>query len=131
MFNNIKMGTKLIGSFLIIVAILIAVAMVGYVNIKSIANRGDAMYKQNTAAIEEMGSINTSLEKMRADLYRYIEVPEERSATAQSINEQVGSINDTMQTYKSRDIGAEEKKIIADFDTAWPEMVRGMRDADE
>ena len=128
MFNNIKMGTKLIGSFLIIVAILIAVAMVGYVNIKSIANRGDAMYKQNTAAIEEMGSINTSLEKMRADLYRYIEVPEERSATAQSINEQVGSINDTMQTYKSRDIGAEEKKIIADFDTAWPEMVRGMRD---
>ena len=38
MFNNIKMGTKLIGSFLIIVAILIAVAMVGYVNIKSIAN---------------------------------------------------------------------------------------------
>ena len=128
MFNNIKMGTKLIGSFLIIVAILIAVAMVGYVNIKSIANRGDAMYKQNTAAIEEMGSINTSLEKMRADLYRYIEVPEERSATAQSINEQVGSINDTMQTYKSRDIGAEEKKIIADFDTAWPEMVRGMRE---
>ena len=128
MFNNIKMGTKLIGSFLIIVAILIAVAMVGYVNIKSIAKRGDAMYKQNTAAIEEMGSINTSLEKMRADLYRYIEVPAERSATAQSINEQVGSINDTMQTYKSRDIGAEEKKIIADFDTAWPEMVRGMRD---
>ena len=39
MFNNIKMGTKLIGSFLIIVAILIAVAMVGYINIKSIANR--------------------------------------------------------------------------------------------
>ena len=128
MFNNIKMGTKLIGSFLIIVAILIAVAMVGYVNIKSIAKRGDAMYKQNTAAIEEMGSINTSLEKMRGDLYRYIEVPAERSATAQSINEQVGSINDTMQTYKSRDIGAEEKKIIADFDAAWPEMVRGMRE---
>ena len=127
MFNNIKMGTKLIGSFLIIVAILIAVAMVGYVNIKSIANRGDAMYKQNTAAVEEMGSINTSLEKMRADLYRYIEVPEERSATAQSINEQVGSINDTMQTYKSRDIGTEEKKIIADFDAAWPEMVRAIK----
>ena len=113
---------------MVIVAILIAVAMVGYVNIKSIANRGDAMYKQNTAAIEEMGSINTSLEKMRADLYRYIEVPAERSATAQSINEQVSSINDTMQTYKSRDIGAEEKKIIADFDAAWPEMVRGMRE---
>ena len=110
MFNNIKMGTKLIGSFMVIVAILIMVAMVGYINIKSIANRGDAMYSQNTAAIEEMGAINASLEKMRGDIYRYIDVPADRQKMAKSINDTISLMNETMQTYKSRNIGSRRKE---------------------
>jgi len=127
MFNNIKVGTKLIGSFLAVVVILAAVALIGYTNIKSIAARGDVMYRQNTAAIEEMGSINASLEKMRGDLYRYIDVPADRQKMAQAINEVIKSTDDAMQNYKSRNINADEKKIIADFDAAWPEMQRGYK----
>ncbi len=128
MFNNIKMGTKLIGSFLIIVAILIAVAMVGYINIKSIANRADAMYSQNTAAIEDMSAINASLETMRGDIYRYFDVPADREKMGKSIDDTISFVNKTMQTYKSRNIGTEEKKIIAEFDAAWPEMQRGYKE---
>jgi methyl-accepting chemotaxis protein len=128
MFNNIKVGTKLIGSFLAVVVILAAVAVIGYTNIKSIAARGDVMYRQNTAAIEEMGSINTSLEKMRGDIYRYFDVPADRQKMTQSINEIIASVNGTMQTYKSRNIGDDEKKIISDFESAWPEMQRGYKE---
>jgi methyl-accepting chemotaxis protein len=128
MFNNIKVGTKLIGSFLAVVVILVIVAMIGYTNIKSIAARGDVMYRQNTAAIEEMGSINASLEKMRGDVYRYFDVPADRQKMAQSMNETVTSVNETMQTYKNRNINADEKKIIADFDASWPEMQRGYKE---
>ncbi|MGD0279470.1 MAG: MCP four helix bundle domain-containing protein, partial [Smithella sp.] len=124
MFNDIKMGTKLTGSFMVIVAILIAVAMVGYINIKSIANRGDAMYNQNTAAIEDMSAINNSLETMRGDIYRYLDVPADRQKMSQSIDDAINSVNKTMQSYKGRSNGAEEKKIIAEFDAAWPEMQR-------
>ena len=87
--NNIKIGARLTGSFLMIVVILIAVAMVGYINIRSIAIRSAAMYTQNTAAIEQMGSINASLETIRGDIYRYIDLPPERSKTAQSISAQI------------------------------------------
>jgi methyl-accepting chemotaxis protein len=128
MFNNIKVGTKLIGSFFAVVVILAAVAMIGYTNIKSIAARGDVMYKQNTAAIEEMGAINASLEKMRGDIYRYFDVPADRQKMTQSMNETIRFVNETMRIYKSRDIGADEKKIIADFEAAWPEMQRGYRE---
>ena len=135
MINDIKIGTKLIGSFLVIVVILIAVAMVGYFNIRSIANRGDAMYSQNTAAIEDMGAINASLETMRADIYLYLDVPADRQKMSQSIDDTINFVNKTMQTYKSRSNGAEEKKIIAEFDAAWPEMQRaykeGMKAKDE
>jgi methyl-accepting chemotaxis protein len=126
--NNIKIGTRLTGSFMVIVVILIAVAMVGYVNIKSIANRGDAMYTQNTAAIEDMGAINASLETMRGDIYRYFDVPADREKMGKSIDDTISFVNKTMQTYKSRNIGAEEKKIIAEFETVWPEMQRGYKE---
>src|SRR5208283_2907276 len=134
--NNIKIGARLTGSFMVIVVILIAVAMVGYINIRSIAIRSAAMYTLNTAAIEQMGSINASLEKIRGDIYRYIDLPPERSKTAQSISEQISVVNDIMRAYHNRnDIAPEEKKLIADFDTSWPEMQRGyqvvMKDADD
>jgi methyl-accepting chemotaxis protein len=128
MFNNIKIGTKLMGSFLAVVVILAAVAMIGYTNINSIAARGDVMYKQNTAAIEEMGVINASLEKMRGDTYRYIAVPVERQNMGQNINDTMVSVTESMKTYKNRNINAEEKKIINDFDAAWPEMQRGYKE---
>jgi len=128
MINDIKIGTKLIGSFMVIVAILIAVAMVGYINIRSIANRANAMYTQNTAAIEEMSAINASLETMRGDIYRYFDVPADREKMGKSIDDTISFVNKTMQTYKSRNIGTEEKKIIADFDAAWPEMQRGYKE---
>ncbi|HUN54223.1 MAG TPA: MCP four helix bundle domain-containing protein, partial [Smithella sp.] len=134
--NNIKIGTRLTGSFLLIVVILIAVALTGYINIRSIAIRSAAIYTQNTAAIEEMGAINASLERIRGDIYRYIDLPPERSKTTQSINEQIRIVNDIIKAYHNRDdITPEEKKLIADFDKSWPEMQRGyqvvMKDADD
>ena len=135
MFDNIKIGTKLIGSFLAGAIVLMLIAAIGYVNIKAIANRSDKMYKQNIAAIEEMDSIKVGLEKMRANVYRYFDVPAERSKMAQSIKETISTVNESMQAYKNRDIGADERRLIADFDKAWPEMQRGyvaiMKAADE
>ena len=128
MFNDIKMGTKLTGSFMVIVAILIMVAMVGYINIKSIANRGNDIFTQNTAAIEDMSAINDSLQTMRGDIYRYLDVPADRQKMSRSIDDTINFVNKTMQTYKNRSNGAEEKKIIAEFDAAWPEMQRGYKE---
>ncbi|MGA3281534.1 MAG: methyl-accepting chemotaxis protein [Smithella sp.] len=128
MFDNMKVGTKLIGSILSAVVLLAAIALIGHVNIRSIAARSEVMYSQNTAAIEDMGAINASLETMRGDIYRYFDVPADREKMGKSIDDTISFVNKTMQTYKSRNIGADEKKIIADFDTAWPEMQRGYKE---
>jgi len=40
----------------------------------------------------------------------------------------MSSVNNEMRIYKDRNIDAEEKKIIADFDAAWPEMQRGYKE---
>jgi methyl-accepting chemotaxis protein len=115
--------------------LLVVVSGIASIVRNSIVERTDKIYKQNTVAIAEMGVINTSIEKIRGDIYHYIAVPAERNKTAQSFNEIISSVNDSMQAYKNRNIGADEKKIIIDFDAAWPEMQRGykaiMKAADE
>ena len=111
------------------VAFIATIALIGHVNIRSIAARCNLMYSQNTIAIEEMGLINTNLEKMRGDLYRYVAVPADRNKTAQSINEQIASVNDIILGYRSRDLKTEEKKILGELEVAWPEMQRGYKDA--
>jgi methyl-accepting chemotaxis protein len=124
---DIKIGTRLIVSLLAVIVFSTAIAVIGYTSIKSLAARGDVMYRRNTMAIEEMWSINTNIEKMR-DIYLYIAIPAERNKTAQSINDVMSSVNNEMRIYKDRNIDAEEKKIIADFDAAWPEMQRGYKE---
>lgn len=127
MFSNNKIGIKLMGSFLVVVILMAATALIGLTNIKSIADRSNVMYKKNTIAIEEMGTIIANLEKMRGDLYRYIAVPADRQMLAQSINNIMNSTSEAMQKYRKGNMGAQEKKIIADFDIAWPEMQSGYR----
>jgi methyl-accepting chemotaxis protein len=126
--DNIKTGTKIFGGVTALLLILIVVSVVGDILRNSIVERADKMYTQNTVSIEEMGSINTDLERMKGDLYRYLNVPADRPKMALSIDETINSINNTMLNYKKRNIGVEEKKIIAGFDSAWPDMQRGYKE---
>lgn len=127
MFANIKTGTKLMGTFLVVVILMAATALIGLTNMKSIADRSNVMYKKNTIAIDEMGTVMTNLEKMRGDIYRYIAVPADRQVMAESINNIMTSTSASVKKYRSGNIGAEEKKIIANFDIAWLDMQRGYR----
>ncbi len=127
MFANIKSGTKLMGTFLVVVILMAATALIGLTNMKSIADRSNVMYKKNIITIEEMGTVTANLEKMRGDIYRYIAVPADRQVLATSINNIMNSTSATVKKYRNGNIGAGEKKIIADFDIAWLDMQRGYR----
>jgi len=78
-------------------------------------------------AIEEMWSINTNIEKCEISTF-ILPFLQKGIKTAQSINDIMSSVNNEMRIYKDRNIDAEEKKIIADFDAAWPEMQRGYKE---
>jgi methyl-accepting chemotaxis protein len=135
MLKNIKIGPKLMGSFLVVALILAAVATIGYINLRTISARGNDLYNLNAKEVINMSLINGALEKMRGDIYRYIAVAAERNSIERAINEQIAIVNELIKEYKNRELNAEEKSILTDFDVAWPEMQRGyialMRSADE
>jgi hypothetical protein len=65
---------------------------------------------------------------MEGYLYHYVAVPSARNNTLASINQEKNSIDQIVQTYKGKELAPEEKKILSDFDAAWPEMQRGYKE---
>ena len=119
--DDMKIGKKLIGGFLIVLLILVAVAGLGYMNLQDAATRQNTLYEKMQGT-ENLALTNAALEKMRGDIYRYIAVPADRPATSTSLAAQVGVINDNMKEFRSRPLSAADKTTLDQFDKAWATM---------
>jgi len=119
--DDMKVGKKLMGGFLIVLLILVGVAALGYVNLQDAAARQNALYEKMQGA-ENLALTNAALEKMRGDIYRYIAVPADRQSTSASLASQVVIINDNMKAFRSRPLTDADKATLAKFDEAWARM---------
>jgi methyl-accepting chemotaxis protein len=129
MFNNMKIGVKLVGVFALIFVVVTAMMLSGAA-VRMKALRGlDSKYRQHITDLKEMGELNVRMEKMEKNLYYYINVPSKRSNTIASINEETASIDKIIQAYKSKkDLVPEEKKLLDEYDKAWPVMQSGYKE---
>ncbi len=128
MFNNIKIGVKIIGCFALIFVVVTAMMLSG-AKVRMEAVRGlDSTYRQYIGAIRETGELKASLEKMEGDIYHYVAVPSARNNTLTSINQETNSIDQIVQAYKGKKLSPEEEKNLSDFAAAWPEMQRGYKE---
>jgi methyl-accepting chemotaxis protein len=128
MFNNIKVGVKLIGSIVLVCILATAVVLYGAKLRNDLLRNMDSVHRQYEADIRQSGNMKAGLEKMRGDIYRYIYIPAERGKMSKNIKEIIDSVTESMKNYKSKNTRNEDKKIVADFEAAWPEMQRGYKD---
>lgn len=74
-FNNLTVGVKLAGGFVLVVIALIVGELVGYFGMKSINTDMTFLYEQRTRPIELLGEMNASLYGLPSDLSQYIVLP--------------------------------------------------------
>jgi methyl-accepting chemotaxis protein len=120
-FNDLKTGTKLIGSFLFIAVIVVAVAALGYINMKNINDGMTELYHDRTIPIQDVGDMSTRLYKMRGDLYKYLLIPEAREASVDLISADVQEVNRLFDKYTETKLAQEELDEIANFEVVWAE----------
>jgi methyl-accepting chemotaxis protein len=118
-FNDLKVGTKLIGGFLAVALIIVVVAVVGYTNLKSVNTYMTGMYNDLLLPIAQLGKANTSLLKVRGDLYKFVILPEERAQIEKGIADEFAVINEELGKYRATYLVQEEKDGLAKFDAAW------------
>lgn len=126
--NNIKTGAKLIGGFLIVCALMIIVAFLGFTNTQTINTGLGSMYTDRLLPVNKIGTINTLFANVRGDIYRYLVVTEERAKTKETLNGRLVEINTMIDEYSKGKISDEEKAELVklspamqEFDAAWKE----------
>ena len=125
--DDMKLGKKLVGAFLIVIALLVVVAVIGYVNLQDANARQGKLYTNDMSPAQNLALSNAAIEKMRGDIYRFIYVPNDRQAMRTSIENQIKTVNDQMADFRNKDLSANEKTELARFDAAWPQMQAGYR----
>jgi methyl-accepting chemotaxis protein len=118
--NNIKIGTKLVGGFIIVTILLAVVAVMGYINMKNINDGMTAMYFDRLVPIQQLGQANADMYKIRGDVFKYAVLAKtEGVAILNSIKAAKASTDENIKAYRATQLLDSEKEGLAVFDPAW------------
>lgn len=102
--------------------LLAIVAVIGYTSLASLSVNTQSMYNDRVLPIGQLGHVAADMQQMRAELYRYIYVPESRAdIDAKTIPDLRADITKQMDDYRATYLLPEEKTKLAKFDTAYAE----------
>jgi methyl-accepting chemotaxis protein len=121
--DDMKIGKKLIGGFVIVLIIMSVIALYGYTSAQDAAARSKDMYDNHMVAIEKMGLISADFQQMRAEFYRYAYVPSGRTAAATTIADLKTNIKTNVDVFRGLDLTAEDEKALAAFDTNYAAFI--------
>ncbi len=127
--DDMKIGKKLIGGFLIVVLILVVVAAIGYMNMGALDKADTELYQDRTIPLGQLGSVDADLQQMRAELYRYVYVPSARSSTQTTIANLRVNIKKELDAYRATSLTPSEKTSLASFDANYAQWDKLFDDA--
>ncbi len=118
-FNDLKVGAKLIGGFIVVSLIVVVVAVVGYTSLKSVNAGMVSMYNDQLIPISDLGAAKAALMKLRGDVYMFLILPEDRATTEKAVADDLALVNEKIAKYRATYLVQEEKEGLVKFDAAW------------
>jgi methyl-accepting chemotaxis protein len=116
-FYNLKVGTKLVSSFVFIAVIAGIVGWYGMSSINTISNSDVTLYEKVTVAIGEMGRISTSWQKMRVYIYKTIMSTSQQEVKdyAVKIDDLNNAVQSATKIYEGTFSNSESKTVFGEF----------------
>lgn len=102
MLNNVKMGTKLIGSFLFLALLILVVAVANYLFMQQINNNLSALYNDQLLPIEYLSTAQVNLYEYRAYAFFYIALPEGRATTRPELDASAAALDQALKDYETQ-----------------------------
>ncbi|MDP3563318.1 MAG: methyl-accepting chemotaxis protein [Methanoregula sp.] len=115
--DDMKIGKKLLGGFIIVLIIMAIISLYAYTSANDSAARSKEMYEDRLTPIDQMGVVSADFQTLRAEVYRYIYVPSSRTAGVGAIETLKSNIKSQMDAYRATSLTAAEKIALEKFDT--------------
>ncbi len=119
MLENVKIGKKLIGGFILTIIIMLIIAGTGFIFISNLAVKSDEMYNDRLIPLQEIGAVVESFTQFRGDVYKAMLVPAERDVSLTSAEAVLKKIEDQIEVIDKLNLDPEERKVLESFKTGF------------
>jgi methyl-accepting chemotaxis protein len=120
--NNLKIRTKILGSFLIVVIASAVVTYLGASGLGMVAGYIESLYSDRLVPIEQLSQAQSLMYTIRGDYYKIAAVKSEQAKYLGEMNDNLGSIDAVMNSYKAANLLESEKEGLVAFDKAFTEF---------
>ncbi|PWR71384.1 HAMP domain-containing methyl-accepting chemotaxis protein [Methanospirillum lacunae] len=117
--NDIPIGTRLICGFILVVILMSSIGLIGFFGMNAIGNEMDKVYSDGTVPLYEVTSIETSLNSIRALVFRTFSVPAERPQDLERMQTEIQTIDNLISKLKQESLSPEQQANLTLFETQW------------
>lgn len=117
--NDIPIGTRLICGFILVTLLMASLGLIGFFGMNAIGNEMDKVYSEGTVPLYEVTSIETSLNSIRALVFRTFSVPAEREQDLGRMETEIKSIDSLIEKLKQESLTPAEQSNLTLFEKQW------------
>lgn len=117
--DNIGIGTRLIAGFIIVTILMSMVGVIGFFGMNSIGVGMDRVYSDGTVPLLEVTGIETSLNSIRALVFRTAALPSERKQDQKRMEDEFIKIDGLIKKLKSETLTAGVESNLTLFEEQW------------
>ena len=119
MLKNMKIGTKLIGGFMIVALIALIIGVIGYVQIHRLDEADTRLYRQIAVPLGQLTAISTDFQRVRVASRDLVQAgPDDREEFVERINELFAAIDKEASSYEKTLLSEEGKRFFSEFSAA-------------
>jgi methyl-accepting chemotaxis protein len=110
---------KLLAAFGVVLAMLLAVGLLGYLSSRTVEENGSALYENNVKAAVSLGTAQSALWELRYGFPQFIAVPEARQSILDAQPKLYETIDSAIATYTAGKRTTAERAAIQEWTTAF------------
>jgi methyl-accepting chemotaxis protein len=119
--SNIPTRGKLILGFTIVNVLILLVAILGYRGISTINGNLDSTYNQELVVIDKLDTINTDIAQIRGDVYKFMQMPDQKEAMFADYNKNTEEIDAFITLLQTKELSPEGSAMFEEFVSQWAE----------
>ena len=106
--SNLKIAQKIAGGYGIIIVFLACIAALSIFSINQLVGNVDTLYEKQMTPVELIGKIDSNINSVRGNLYKYILIPKERPTISADIASARDDISTEYDAYKKAKTGSDD-----------------------
>ena len=125
--DNISIKKKLYGGFIIIIALAIIIALIGYLSMGDMTKKAEQMYDDNLVSLDQLLNADNSFLNIRINIYKTVFAKDERADKFVEIDQEILNIKGKIDMYRANASSPDELALLSEFDKNWPVFEKSLR----